>query len=127
MTERAHYWSRLLREWERSGLSQAEFTRRRGVSGVTFSWWKRKLHETAKPARRRVRCGAGGPGLRGRADLVEVVWPSAPPAGDSTLGSALPAGSTGYEVALANGRVIRLPQGFDPAAVARLVAAVESC
>ena len=32
-----------------------------------------------------------------------------------------------YEVVLRGGRVIRLPQGFDPAVVAQLVVAVESC
>ena len=32
-----------------------------------------------------------------------------------------------YEVVLRGGRVIRLPQNFDPAVVAQLVVAVESC
>jgi len=123
MTERARYWKGLLTEWDRSGLSQAEFTRRRGVSAVTFSWWKRKLRETAEPARRRARHQAGGPQPHREADFVEVVWPSTP----SASGSALPAISSGFEIALANGRVIRLPQAFDPAVVAQLVAAVESC
>jgi hypothetical protein len=35
--------------------------------------------------------------------------------------------SGGYEIVLAGGRVIRLPQAFDSDAVARLIAAAESC
>lgn len=41
MSERAAYWRRLLAEWERSGLSQAEFCRRRGLKAVNLAWWKR--------------------------------------------------------------------------------------
>jgi hypothetical protein len=37
------------------------------------------------------------------------------------------AAASAYEVVLRGGRVIRLPQSFDPAVVAQLVVAVESC
>ncbi len=57
MSDRAKYWQGLIAAWERSGLTQAEFCRRRGVKPVSFAWWKRKLGGTkgraAKPARRR--------------------------------------------------------------------------
>jgi len=43
MTERAKYWSGLVAAWAGSGLSQAEFCRRRGIHGGTFAWWKRRL------------------------------------------------------------------------------------
>lgn len=49
MSERSNYWARLLGAWEKSGLSQAEFCRRRGVKAVTFAWWKRKLGDPADP------------------------------------------------------------------------------
>ena len=42
-TERVRYWLGLVDAWSGSGLSQAEFCRRRGVNGVTFAWWKRPL------------------------------------------------------------------------------------
>jgi hypothetical protein len=48
VSERAVYWQRLLADWERSGLSQAEFCRRRGVKAVTFAWWKRRLSQLAQ-------------------------------------------------------------------------------
>ncbi len=63
MTERARFWSRLLAEWERSGLSQAEFARRRGVQAVSFSWWKRKLR-VAKGQRRHQETEKGSEAIR---------------------------------------------------------------
>jgi hypothetical protein len=47
MSERAAYWQRLLGEWEQSGLSQAEFCRRRGVKAVNLAWWTRRLRGSA--------------------------------------------------------------------------------
>jgi len=48
MTDRAKYWQRMLRAWEGSGLTQAEFCRRRGLKAVTFAWWKRQLWGPSK-------------------------------------------------------------------------------
>jgi len=36
--------------WEKSGLSQAEFRRRRGIKAVTFGCGKRKLTGSRPPA-----------------------------------------------------------------------------
>ncbi len=49
MSGRAKYWQRLVAAWEKSGLSQAEFCRRRKVKAVNFGWWKRKLESTSDP------------------------------------------------------------------------------
>jgi len=48
MSDRARYWQRLVAAWEKSGLSQAEFCRRRKVKAVNFGWWKRKLELISK-------------------------------------------------------------------------------
>ena len=58
MSERARYWQRLLAAWEKSGLSQAEFCRRRKVKAVNFGWWKRKLKSMSKPLPGTVRSGS---------------------------------------------------------------------
>jgi hypothetical protein len=42
MSERAEYWRQLPGEWGHSGLSQADFCRRRGIKAVTLAWWKRR-------------------------------------------------------------------------------------
>ncbi len=107
MTERASYWSGLVKSWEGSGLSQAEFCRRRGINGGTFAWWKRQLQRASGEVTRR----RGRPGeVAGR--FVEV---------------RLTGASSAYEVVLARGRSIRLPSQFDPQILSRLIATVESC
>lgn len=128
MSDRAKYWERLVAAWARSGLSQAEFCRRRGVKAVTFAWWKRQLRGGRKKVRRRASRDAGGPKSGKHAcDFVEVALPKTPLGVGSAGMPALAVGSFGYEIALNNGRVIRLPDKFDPAVVAQLITAVESC
>jgi hypothetical protein len=100
-TERASYWSGLVQSWEGSGLSQAEFCRRRGINGGTFAWWKRRLRRSSGEVPRR----------RGRPGKV----------------AGLTGASSAYEVVLARGRSIRVPVSFDPQILSRLITAVESC
>lgn len=140
-TERSRYWSELVTAWSQSGLSQAEFCRQRGVKLITFGWWKRRLEDCSKVApavrskssprnvtgrmlpqheQRQVPSKVGGLNRRGRPPkaasprFVEVRLPEV---------STLPA----YEVVLMRGRSIRVPSQFDPQALTRLIAAVESC
>ncbi len=47
MTERAKYWATQLASWERSGLTQAEYCRRRRIKAGSFAWWKRQLLDPA--------------------------------------------------------------------------------
>ena len=113
MSDRARYWQRLLGAWEKSGLSQAEFYRRREVSAGSFAWWKRRLNETTKPTGRRVGRTAGRPGRRRHASFVEVALPRSPfvvGSAKSTVTPALDMGPGGYEIALNSGRGIRLKQ-----------------
>ncbi len=110
MSERAAYWRQLLGEWELSGLSQAEFCRRRGLKAVNLAWWKRRLRGSPGTWR------AGRPrGTRsaGRAAFVELALPSHP--GRSGFG---------YELLWPSGVCLRLPGDFDPERVARLVQAL---
>ncbi len=68
MTKRARYWSELVQAWRQSGLSQAEFCRRRNIKSMTFAWWKRQLQKQAGDA----------PNRRGRPrQFVEVRLTSA--------------------------------------------------
>ena len=108
MTERARYWSDLVAAWSRSGLSQAEFCRRRGVKVASLAWWKRQLH---KP-------DGDLPKRRGRPPKTASRFVEVRLAGVS---------SATYEVVLARGRSIRVPSQFDPETLSRLITAVESC
>lgn len=127
MSERAKYWRRLIGEWKRSGLSQAEFCRRREVNVGSFAWWKSRIGNTANQHRRRVGRNASRSPAREVADFVELALPKGTRAARSLAPSTFGVGPCGYEIVLSNGRVIRLPHNFDPAVVAQLVTAMESC
>ena len=105
---RERRWQRLVSQWSASGLSQAEFCRRRGLQAVTFSWWKRKLGKAPSPA------------------FVEVDPDSGDVRASSPIAGAGDPGIEMYEVLLGNGRLIRVPPSFDDGALTRLIAVVES-
>jgi hypothetical protein len=110
MSERAAYWQRLLGEWKQSGLSQAEFCRRRGIKAVTLAWWKRRWRGSpGAPGTHRQRVTRSA----GRAGFVELAWPSHPVRG-----------GLGYELVLPSGVCLRLPGDFDAERVAQLVQAL---
>lgn len=129
MTNRVEYWQRLVTAWEASGLSQAEFCRRRGLKAVTFGWWKKRLVETpGRGGRDRSTRRVAGWG-RSKPAFVEVAMPDGMAAGRwakaSDLGSAQ---ESGYEVALPCGTLIRLPVDFDVDRASQLISAVaRSC
>lgn len=88
-----------LGRWERSGLSAASFARREGVSAVTLRRWREAF---AGP-------GAGRPAAGGYIELEVSERPVARP----------------FEVLLSQGRVVRVPAGFDEHELSRLLAALE--
>ena len=99
----------MIAEWKRSGLSQAEFCRRRGIKIGAFGWWKRQL---GKPA-------GDVPKRRGRPPKVSSRFVEVRLTGTSSAST--------YEVVLARGRLIRAPSQFDPQILSQLITAVESC
>lgn len=119
MTERANQWRVWLARWERSGLSQADFCRRHGLKAVTFSWWKRELGDGRTRRRRRGERGDSAQAAERRPKFVEVAVASPRP-------SLSEPRTSGYEIVLQSGHIIRLPGEFDAQAVARLIVAVES-
>jgi hypothetical protein len=112
--------------WERSGLSQAEFCRRQQISAASFAWWKRRLVALEQRQERAVDGQPGGGGAR-RAAFVEVGLSQAILAGSAMKPPGPSDAWPGYEIALRNGRVVRVPRDFDANQVVQLVAAVESC
>ncbi len=113
MTQRAKYGQGLLGQWKDSGLSQAEFCRRRGLKPMTFSWWKRKLSANGNAAPRSRSRGNRLSALSGKGGFAEVRLAAA-------------ACHRTYEVVLSRGRLIRLPGDFDAKTVTRLISAVEA-
>lgn len=136
MTERAKYWATQVRAWERSGLTQAEYCRRRRIKAGSFAWWKRQLLDPAhgRPTRPADRPRQSARASKQRERLTkppERAKRRARPAKSSApfvelpLASAFPA--TTYDLVLVGGRAIRIPSQFDPETLSRLISVVESC
>ena len=125
-TDRARYWRRLIAAWHKSGLTQVDYCRERGINAGTFAWWKRRLMAKAAGSEK-----GRSPGRRRRGvhseRFVEVCGPdsntmSAP----ISMTPASPARLPVCEIVLTRGRSIRLFGALDPASVSRLITAVET-
>ena len=112
-------WLERVRRWEASGLSGREFATQEGVSFHTLCHWKVRLRAEGTTASRSIERQPA------RAHFVEVVA--------SSSGAATPQLKSsvrvcdGFEVALANGRVLRIPANFEPAGVRNLLSILEGC
>jgi transposase-like protein len=90
-----------------SGLSGAAYCRRHGLHRKSFYRWRRIFSQPAEEAR----SGCVPDGDAGRPLFAEVRLPDT--------------GSTGIEVCVAGGRLVRVAPGFDAATLCRVVSALE--
>lgn len=112
------FWRRTLRQWRRSGLSVRVFCAEHGLAEPSFYAWRRIVAERdqesacvrAKPERDSVR----------RAAPANDDAPAFVP-----LRVVPTAAGMAFEVVLGQGRVVRVPAGFDPAALRQLLAVLE--
>jgi hypothetical protein len=114
-TSRAAYWQKHISQWSNSGLTQAEYCRRNGLSAAAFHWWKGELRRKSNaqktiPPRPQQRVGSSK-----AVQFVEVH--GVPPASGH---------SETYEIVLSRGRAIRVGRDFDSDVLKRLIVAVES-
>jgi len=100
-------WARRMARWSRSGLSRDAFAAREGVKPARLSWWRWYL---ALPRAR----GAGSALVKPAVTFVEV----APVVAEGQDLERI-------EVALVNGRVVRVPPAFVDAELVRVLAASE--
>ena len=99
------YWRRVLRQWLRSGQGVRAYCWEHGLSEACFFAWRRTIEERDQGAER------PRPGPRpGLPRFVSV----------TVTASASP-----LEVVLADGRVVRVPAGFDAATLRQLLAVLE--
>ena len=105
-TERAGEMRRLLRRWERSGLTLREFAQQRGIALSTLSWWRRVLRGASEEA---------GKGVAAEKAVVftEVLQPA--------NAKRMPAV---VEVVVPSGHVVRVPAGADTATLQRVLQAL---
>ena len=93
-------WSKRVDRWRKSGLSAEEFAEREGLKSKQLVWWRWKLRSSPPPS----------PELRFLP--VHVV--------DTSVQAAV--SGAPLEIALPNGRVVRVPPGFEPAMLKRVLA-----
>ncbi len=108
-------WTERVKRWKRSGLSAAEFARREGLKAKQLHWWTWKLGAS----------DGAPPPEEPRFLPVRVVSAPAPaPSALAEFVKTSPSGSaaTAIEIALPNGRLVRVPPGFDPATLERVLA-----
>jgi hypothetical protein len=104
--ENARTWRERLARWKKSGLSGREFADQEGVGASTVYYWSRRL-DVAGP-RGRMRPSS----MRTHPRVLPVVVTSEKPQ---------PASVSVLEVVLPGGEMVRVPPGFDEAALARVV------
>jgi hypothetical protein len=105
-------WQELLEQWHRSGQSVGVFCAERDLRVSTFSWWRWRLGS----------------------DEASDSEPEPPISADAeswlrwTAPASVPAGEEGvaFELRWPDGLSLRVPQGFDPTALARLLSVLET-
>ena len=110
--EREKLWRGILAEQKASGLSHTDFCRSKSISSNAYFWWKRELR--LRDAKRR-KARHAKPKKTSTPTLVPV-----------KIRGTSPEQPWHFEVALANGRTVKVPAGFDAEALKRLVVALES-
>ena len=113
-------WRRLLRQWRRSGLTIREFCTEHALSEASFFAWRRTLVERDQQrAGRDTLQVSGNHEPRRQADERPAFVPLRVVATGET------AAGTAFEVMLRNGRVVRVPVGFEAASLRQLLAILE--
>jgi hypothetical protein len=115
---REQRWRELLARWQDSGLSQAEFCRRRGIPVWKFLWWKKRLSTegTIRPVHRLRRSRELAPRRRagqGGSPFVPLQVVTAPP-------------TSGWELILRGGRVLRFRAEVEVTKLTEIVTALEA-
>jgi len=107
-------WPRLLAQWRLSGLTQAEFCSRRGLSLPTFRY------HLYKPRRR-----AGSPGPIAPTDAADTTPLFLPVlCSPASQPDRAPSAAAPLEVILGDGLRIAVAPGFDPQTLRRIVDAL---
>lgn len=96
-------WDERLKRWAKSRMSIEAFAAREGIEPKRLKWWRWKLSGSTPPS---------APTPTPRFVPVRVV--------ESPVERA--PGGAALEVVLTNGRVVRVPAGFDAAALERVLA-----
>jgi len=103
------FWRRVVGQWRRSGLTIRDFCEQQSLSEPSFYAWRRTIAERDREA---------SSGRRRRVRDQPVASPLFVPLRVTPSASVL-------EIVLGQGRVIRVPPGFDPATLRLLLAVLD--
>ena len=108
------FWRRLLRQWRRSELTVREFCDQHDVSEPSFYAWRRTITEREQQRyQRQTNMPAGEDPCPARQPLFVP------------LRVVPTAAGMAFEVVVSDGRVVRVPAGFDAASLRQLLAILE--
>jgi transposase-like protein len=109
-------WMEVVRAWQESGLSQAEYCRQAGITASTLSRWRQRWQdqEASRQATERSALSLREP---------EPCWVEVAPPGGPEMETL---SRSPFEVVVRGGRRIRLDSYFDAEGLRRLVGVLES-
>ena len=119
-TKKQAFWIRAMKQWESSGDSARAYCVRHGLKETQFHWWKKVLQHR----------GQWKPGWSGDGSTLSPEQPSAPFAAVE-LRESLPAvqvagpAAEPLELYVADRYQIRVPPGFDPFTLERVLSVLE--
>lgn len=123
-TEKQSFWIRTLKQWESSGEAARAYCVRHGLKETQFYWWKKVLQDRGKwkPVQSR------------EASTLSTEQPSVPFAAVD-LRESLPGeilhlleagpGAAPLELSVAERYQIRIPVGFDPCTLERVLSVLD--
>ena len=124
-SSREIYWSAILADFRRSGLTHLEFCRRRHLSIHSFRHWLYRRrpdpHRTPSHSRTAPTVPTPDPSSNTQFLPVQIRPVSIPAAVTSPHTRSVPP----LELVLADDRCIRVPSGFDPATLHQLLDTLE--
>lgn len=116
------FWRRLLRLWQFSGRSVRGFCAEHHVSEALFFAWRRTIAQRDQEQRQR-HAAVGDAAVHAAAHQATPARAAFVPL--RVIGSGTPDSASAFEVALGDGRSVRVPAGFDPASFRQLLAVLQ--
>lgn len=98
-------WAAIIERWRASGFTAADFAQREGVKKHTLLHWSWRLGRKTKSDAQRSKKRAQAPKTE-EIGFVELMRP---------------AGTSGIELVLGNGTIVRVPDTFDELALGRIL------